>query len=423
MPLLPDLRPLREYPAYRRLFTGNVLAAIGSQLAVVAIGIQVYDLTGSSAMVGLVGAFAFVPLVVMGLYGGSLADRYDRRWVALISQIVGWLTSITCAVLAFRDVEAVWPYFVIAALWSGSFAVTSPARTAIYPRILPADLLPAANALSVISMTVAMMAGPLLAGFLVDAVGYAGAYVTDAAITTAALWGIGSLPPIPPLTDAVTQVPGLRSVFDGLAFLATAPNVRMTFVADLCAMVIAQPTVFFPAAGAVILGGGARTVGLLSAAVAVGGLAAMMLSGRLGGVRFQGRAVMVCIVGWGLGVALFGLALLGTTHDLLGQRAGTALALFGLAIAGACDSVSAVFRNTILQTAAPDHMRGRLQGVFTAVVAGGPRMGALLGGAVAVAIGESWTALAGGLVCIAVIALLSVVQRGFWRYDARHPTP
>ena len=152
MPLLPDLRPLRDSPAYRRLWVGSTCAGIGSQMAVVAIGLQVYALTSSTAAVGAVAAVAFVPLVVMGLYGGALSDRYDRRRVALVAQLVSWLTSVGCAGLALAGNHRVWPLFVIEALWTGSFAVTSPARSAIYPRILRIDQLTAANALSVFSM-------------------------------------------------------------------------------------------------------------------------------------------------------------------------------------------------------------------------------------------------------------------------------
>jgi MFS family permease len=418
--VLPDLEPLRAFPAYRRLYTGNALAAVSAQLAVAAIGIQVYDLTGSTAAVGLVGVFAFAPLMVMGLYGGTLSDRYDRRRVGLTSQGVSWSTSVVCAALAVAGNTSVWPLYLVAAFWSGSFAVTSPARSSIYPRILPARLLPAANALSVLSMTVAMAVGPLLAGVLIDAGSFRTAYLADAVITTAGLWGFSGLPPIPPEEHAPT-VSGLRSVVDGLAYLAAMPNVRMTFVADVAAMVLAQPSVLLPAAGTVILGGGARSVGLLYAAVAVGGVAAMLASGPLGEVRHQGRAIMTSIVGWGAGVTGFGVALL--VAGTLGRTAALVVAVAGLMLAGAADSVSAVFRTTILQAAAPDRMRGRLQGVFIVVVAGGPRLGGLLAGVLATGLGEGLTAVLGGLACIATIAALSVVQRGFLAYDSRHPTP
>ncbi|MEO7421798.1 MAG: MFS transporter [Ornithinibacter sp.] len=422
--LLPDLTPLRESAAYRAVYAGFTLSNVGSQMAVVAIGLQVYDITGSTASVGVVGLFALVPLIVLGLYGGSLSDHHDRRTVALLATFVAWGTSLVAAAQAWLGNTSVLLLYAIVALWSGAFAVSSPARSSIYPRILPLAQLPAANALSVFAMNTSMTVGPLLAGVLIDAGGYKAAYTVDSCLTAAAVLGLVKLGPVPPDhgEEGVVRRAGLRSVVDGFRFLGTAPNVRMTFIADIAAMVLAQPRVLFPAAGAVILGGGARTVGALYAATAVGGILAMLFSGRLGSVRRQGAAILVSIVGWGVGIAGLGLALLGAGGALTRDQAVVG-ALLAMGVAGAADSVSAVFRTTILQSAAPDRMRGRLQGVFIVVVAGGPRLGELLGGTVAEQVGEGWTAVAGGIACILVIGLLSLRTPGFVRYDARHPTP
>ena len=425
--LLPDLTPLRRSPDFRRLYTGFTLSNVGSQMAVVAVGLQVYEQTGSTAAVGVVGLFALVPLIAFGLYGGSLADHHDRRVVGLVATLVAFAASLVAAAQAWLDSTSTWLLYGIVAVWSGATAVSSPARTSIYPRLLPPALMPAVNALGVVAMNTALTAGPLLAGVLIDVGGYRTAYTVDAVLTLAAVQSLWRLRPVPPdaTGDDEQHRPrraGLRSVIDGFAFLRTAPNLRMTFVADIAAMLLAQPRVLFPAAGAVILGGGATTVGALYAAAAVGGILAMLVSGRLGSVRRQGLAIMVSIVGWGVGIAGLGFALLGAGGVLTRQQALVA-ALAAMAFAGAADSVSAVFRTTILQTAAPDRMRGRLQGVFIVVVAGGPRLGELLGGGVAERIGEGWTAVAGGVACILAVGLLSLRHRGFLRYDSRHPTP
>ncbi len=423
--LLPDLTPFRTSRDYRRLWVGFTLSNVGSQMAVVAIGLQVYDLTGSTASVGLVGLFALVPLVVMGLYGGALADHHDRRLVGLVATLVAFGTSVAAAAQAWLGASSPWLLYAIVAVWSGAFAASSPARTSIYPRILPPEQLPAANALSVFAMNTALTAGPLLSGVLVDWGGYRAAYTTDAVLTLAALHSLWRLHPVPPDRDDGETPPrrvGLRSVLDGFAFLRTAPNVRMTFVADIAAMLLAQPRVLFPAAGAVILGGGAKTVGALYAATAVGGILAMTLSGRLGSVRRQGAAIMVSVAGWGVGIIGLGATLLAAGGALTREQALLG-ALVAMAFAGAADAVSAVFRTTILQSAAPDRMRGRLQGVFIVVVAGGPRLGELAGGGVAEWVGEGWTAVWGGLACIVAVVVLSLRQPGFVRYDARNPTP
>jgi hypothetical protein len=366
-----------------------------------------------------------VPLVVMGLYGGTLVDHFDRRVVGLVAQSVAFVSSILCALQAWLGNTQVWVLFALVALWNGAFAVSSPARSSIYPRILERELLPAANALSVFAMNTSLTVGPLLAGYLVDWGGFKVAFTTDAVISIAALWGLAGLPALPPEPaedGAAASRPGFRSVLDGLSFLATRPNVRMTFLSDICAMVLAQPRVLFPAAGIVIFGGGARTVGELSAGAAVGGIVAMFFSGRLGQIRRQGLAILVSIVGWGAARAGFGVAMLAAGGTL---SRGTALwvGLGPLAVAGASDSVSAVFRTTILQAATPDRLRGRLQGVFIVVVAGGPRLGELAGGLTAGWLGEGRTAVLGGLACVVAIIALGRLQPGFARYDADDPVP
>jgi MFS family permease len=425
--LLLDLTPLRVEPAYRRLYAGFALSGVGAQLAATAIGLQVYDLSRSTAAVGLVGLCALVPLVVMGLYGGALVDHHDRRTVAIVGAVVLWAASIGNIVQSFLDNRHVWVLYLLAGVSSAAFGVVNPARAAIYPRLLAPELLPAANALSIVAMNLAFLGGPFLAGILVDLVGFTAAYALDAAMFTAAMWGLWRLPPIPPEHDGEpgtgpSRPPGLRAVWDGLAFLGTRPNVRMTFLADLVAMVLAQPRALLPAIAALVLGGGARTVGLLGTAVAVGGVVAMLASGPLGRIRRQGIAVVVSVIGWGAGFAAFGAIVLAVPERL---DPGPALwwACAAMAVAGASDAVSAVFRVTILQAATPDHLRGRLQGVFVVVVAGGPRLGEMLSGAVASVLGEGRTAVLGGLACIGAIVALGVWQRGFLRYDSRHPTP
>ncbi len=421
--LLADLTPLRESAEYRRLWTGLSLANVGQQLAVVAISLQVYDLTGSSAAVGLVGLFGLVPLVVLGLYGGSLVDAHDRRRVALGASLVLWVVSIATALQAWLDVGSVGLLYGLVALQSAAFAVNNPARQAILPAILRPELLPAANALTTLSFTLGFAVGPIIAGLLVGRYGYETVYTIDVVTYLAALYAVWRLRPLPP-THAGTRA-GLRSVVEGLRFLGTRPNVRMTFLVDLAAMVLAMPRAILPAVGTVVLGGGAQTAGLLVAAVAIGSVVAGVFSGRLGNVHRQGVAVVVCVVAWGVSIAAFGAVLLAAGGHDPGSGVSPLLwpAALCLVAAGAADAVSAVYRTTILQSATPDALRGRLQGVFIVVVAGGPRLGDLVAGTGGDLLGEALTPLLGGLACVAVVLLLARAQRRFLAYDARHPEP
>jgi ENTS family enterobactin (siderophore) exporter len=418
--LLADVTPLRVSPDYRRLWAGLALANLGQQLAITAIGLQVYAITGSTFSVGLVGLFALVPLVALGLYGGAIVDAYDRRTVALVTSCFLWVVSIATAAQAWAGLDSVWVLYALTALQSAGFAVNSPARSAIIPRLVPRELLPAANALQTAVFPIGFTVGPLLAGVLIGELGYGAAYTVDVLTYTAALWAVVKLPPLPP--EGAVRRAGVASVLEGLAYLRTQPNVRMTFVVDVLAMVSAFPRALLPAVAYAVLGGGATTVGLLSAAMALGAGLAGVLSGPLGRVHRHGLAVLWAVVGWGAAIAAFGLVVQLATATDPGAWALPA-ALLCLVLAGASDAVSAVFRTTILQAATPDALRGRLQGVFIVVVAGGPRIGDLVTGSVGQLLGEGVAALAGGLVCVAGVVWLARRNRRFAAYDARCPEP
>ncbi|WP_432393477.1 MFS transporter [Pseudarthrobacter sp. L19] len=419
---LADITPLRESPAFRRLWLGTAASAVGSQLTLVAVSLEVYRLTQDSFYVGLLSIFALVPLVLGGLLGGSIADAHDRRRVALLASSVLWLTTGCLALQAWLQVGNVWLLYALVAVQSGAQAINQPARSAIIPVLVRKELLPAANALSMMSMGLSMTAGPLLAGVLVATIGFAWTYTIDVASFAFVVWALVKLPAMPP--DRVTHRAGLRSVVEGFRFLGTRPNLRMTFVIDLIAMILAQPRALLPAIGALMIGGGEATVGILLAATAVGAFLAGLFSGPLGGVRAQGAAVVWSVMGWGASVAGLGLVVV-----LAGRSGGAGVtawlipAALCCALAGIADSVSAVFRTTILQSAAPDHLRGRLQGVFVVVVAGGPRVGDLLAGGTTKLLSEGWVLLAGGVLCAVAAWLVARWQSGFLRYDARNPVP
>ncbi|MDO8108440.1 MFS transporter [Isoptericola sp. b441] len=430
---LIDLAPLRESPAFARMWAGNAVSAVGAQLTVVAVGLQVYDLTSSTFAVSLVGLSALVPTVVAGLYGGVLADVLDRRLLLLAAAIVAWLSTASIAALAWAGRETVLSLYVLTALNATAATVIGATRNAVVPRLLPMRLLPAAAALEGLVFGLAVTVGPALAGVVVAAAGFAPAYTVDAVLFVGAFLGIVSLPAVRPEGE-VTRA-GLRSLLDGVRFLGTAPNVRASFAADIAAMVLGQPRVLFPAAGAVVLGGGAVTVGVLTAAGAVGAMLSGLLSGRFTGIRRQGVAIARAVQVYGGAVAVFGGVLAITALTRSGPAAGSVTSVTGahlpaitaaavvLAVAGAADNVSVIFRQAVLQSAVPDVMRGRLQGIFMVVVTGGPRVGDLYAGALATAVALWFPPLLGGLVIVGVLAALLRWQPTFRHYDARHPEP
>ncbi|MGP7959404.1 MFS transporter [Sanguibacter sp. A247] len=451
--LLIDTSPLRQSPAFARLWWGLGLSSLGTQLTVVAVGLEVYDLTGSTLAVGGLGIAALVPLIITGLYGGALVDIHDRRKVALLTSAGLWLVTVVLAAQAWLRVDELWVLYALVGAQAAGFGINNPARSAIIPMLVPPARLPAANALQTLLFNTSLMLGPVAGAVLVAHWGYAVAYTIDAVLFLAALWALLKLPSLRPGTiayaeaaDAGAAVPddapapaglpreaaaparrrvGLTSVVEGLRYLATQPNVRMTFLVDLAAMVLAMPRVLFPALGVVVLGGGEQTTGYLTAAIAVGGIAAGLLSGGLVRMRRQGAIIVWAITVWGLGVAGFGAVLLSAGRTVPDVVLWPALAgsLVLLAVCGAADNVSAIFRTSILQSAAPDQMRGRLQGIFIVVVAGGPRAGDVWLGAQASWWGEGMAAVVGGLSCVVVLWLLVRRWPRFYAYDAVHPEP
>ncbi|WP_258062855.1 MULTISPECIES: MFS transporter [unclassified Rathayibacter] len=419
-----DVSPLRESPAFARLWAGNVISGIGGQMTIVAVGLHIYELTGSTLAVALVGVVALVPTVIAGLYGGMLADAFDRRLVLLLAAVVAWGSTAGIAALAWLGAETPLSLYVLTAVNAVATTVIVTTRMTLAPRLLRTELVPAAAALGGIASGVEVTVGPALAGVLVASSGFAITYTIDVVLFLAAFLGIAGLPALVP--EGERQRPGLESLRYGLGFLKGAPNIRMSFLVDIVAMTFGQPRVVFPAAAAVLLGGGAVTVGALTAAFAIGALISGVFSGRLTGVRRQGLAIGRSIQVYGAFVVAFGAVLLGAAlvqHDASAPNAVLiALAAVALAGAGASDNVSSIFRQTMLQTAVPDNMRGRLQGVFIVVVTGGPRVGDLYTGLLA-SLALLWLPpLAGGLAIIAILAAVLRLRPGFRGYDALHPT-
>ncbi|WP_338676443.1 MFS transporter [Streptomyces sp. SCSIO 30461] len=412
--ILADLTPLRVSADYRRLWFGNTVSWIGQGMTTLAISLQVYDITRSTFSVGLVGLFSLVPLVVFGLYGGAVADTVDRRKLGLASATGLAVLSAALATAAFAGFHRVWFLYAVVALQAVCAALNAPARSAMIPRLLPAEQLPAANALSSVTTTSGMLIGPMLGGLIVGYGGYQAAYLVDAVAFWAALYAMWRLPAMLPDHGTDRDDPGSgkrASVLGGLRFLATRPNIRMTFFSDFCAMILAHPRALFPAIAVLWYGGDARTTGLLVAAPAVGALLGGVFSGWQGRIRRHGVAILLAVAAWGLAIAAFGL-----TRNLW-------LGLFFLALAGYADTVSMVYRSTMLQAAVPDELRGRLQGVFIVVVAGGPRLGDFLAGSVAGLTSPAVAITGGGIACALAVGLLGLRARGFVRYDARQPTP
>ena len=403
-----DIRPLRE-PAFRRLWIGTAVTAIGSQLTTVAVPKQVFDLTGSSGYVGLTGAVALVPLLLFGLWGGAIADTVDRRKLLIFGNAGIAVVSALLWLQAWLNVGSVWLVLALLALNQAFFAINMPTRSAIVARLVAPELLPAAMALSGTMNMIGTVFGPMAAGALMPVLGLPTLYLVDTVALLLTLYTVWRLPGLPPLSGQVRRA-GLRDVIDGFRYMATQKVLLASFVVDLIAMVAGMPRALFPEMAERTFGdphGGGIALGWLFAAIPIGSVVIGLFSGWLGRVRRQGVAVVIAICAWGGAIVGFGLS------------SSLWLAVTFLIIGGAADMVSAVYRQSILQVAATDEMRGRMQGAFTVVVAGGPRIADLTHGWTAAAVGTTAAAAGGGALTIVLIVVAVALLSAFWRYRAQ----
>lgn len=366
-------------------------------------------------MVGLTGVFGLVPLIVMGLWGGALADVMDRRRLLEITTGGLIVTSALFWAQAALSLDNVWLLLGIFALQQAFFAVNQPTRTAILPKLVPADQLPAANALNMTVLSAGAIAGPLVGGALIPVLGYSWLYLIDTITLMATLYAVWRLKPMP--VEGTTGAPGLRSVIDGLIYLSGHKILLLSFAVDLIAMIFGMPRALFPEIAHVSFGGpieGGVQFALLYAAMPAGAVLGGVFGGWVSRVHRQGAAVLWAVTAWGGSMALMGLAV-----GLSGWQTRVALgvALGMLVVGGASDMVSAAFRQSILLSATDDAVRGRMQGVFIVVVAGGPRLADVLHGAASDVVGPAWATGGGGLLVVAGMAAIALAFPAFRNYS------
>jgi MFS family permease len=415
--LLTDITPLREQPAFRRLWLGTMLSTTGSAMTTFAVSLQVYDLTRSPAAVGGIGVAALIPMLVITVPGGTVADRVDRRRLALASTAASAALSAVLFALAAFGGASLWALYALVAAQSAVGAISAPARRTFIPRLVPKEQLPAAVALNRIIFQVMMIAGPGLAGLITAGAGLRGCYLADVVSFAGSLWGVGRLPAMLPEAtvpgrtgaagpDAGKPRSGVALTVEGLAFIRRTPVLCGAFLADVNATLFGLPVSLFPAINAERFGGDPRTLGLFTMAIGAGGLVSAVFAGPLKHARRHGLVMLACVAVWGGGFALFAVA------------PSLWLTLLALAIAGLADTFTVVVRGVIVQEVTPDEFRGRVNAADFLVGAGGGQLGSLEAGLVG-----SWTtpvisALSGGLLTVVGVIAIGALLPGFRRYQS-----
>jgi MFS family permease len=400
-----DTRPFRHRD-FRNLWIGQAISTIGAELGTVAVPYQVYELTHSTLAVGLLGAAVLVPLLVVPLIGGALADALDRRSVLLRTETGMAVLGSLFLVNALLPHPQLWALYVLQAAAVGIYSLGRPAMGSLTPRLVADDEIAAASALQSVYNSLANVGGPAVGGILSATAGVPWTYGIDVVTYAASLVALWLLPSLPP-ADHVDR-PSLGSILDGFRYLKGRQALLGMFAVDTSAMVFGMPTALFPAI-ALSRFHSIAVVGYLYAAPYAGALAGSLASGWTSRVRRQGVAVLIAACLWGAAIAAFGFA--------------TTLwpALVLLAVAGCADFFSAVLRDTMLMRATPPHMLGRLSGIEYAQVAGAPNLGDIEAGAVASLTSLRFSIVSGGLLCIAGCIAASVALPAFLRYDAAHP--
>lgn len=425
--VLADTTPLQS-PHFRRLWTANIVTVIGSQLTVVVVPAQIYSITGSSGFVGLAGAFGLVPLIVFGLYGGALADMMDRRRLLIITTVGLIATAVAFWAQAAAGLDNVWLLLSIFALQQAFFAVNQPTRTAITARIVPEGAVAPAVSLNMTVQQAGAILGPILGGLLIPVTGYSLLYLVDAFCLAATLWAVLKLPALPPDLSGAggagsagkdasrRRTPGFRSIAEGFIYLAAMPILLMSFVIDLIAMIFGMPRALIPQISTVDFGeagDGGLFYALLWAAVPAGAVLGGIFSGAVTRLRHQGVGIVVSVLCWGVAIIVMGVAV-----NLADGRIGlwACVAVFAFVIGGLADMFSSVQRSAMLQEAADDRMRGRLQGVFLIVVAGGPRLADMLHGWAGSVLGAGTATLVGGVLVVIGIVVAVAIVPSFLKY-------
>jgi MFS family permease len=397
-----NLAPLRKHRDYRLLYTGQLVSMFGSMITYVAVPYQVFELTHSSFVVGMLGASQLIPLLLFALWGGAYADAMDRRKLLVVSEIVmtaGSLALVINGMLAHSSVVLI---FAVSAIMSACNGFHRPALDAMTPRLVDREDLTAVSALNFFRFSISAIGGPALGGVCMAALGYPLTYMIDVLSFLVSLISLAAIRRMPP-SDRAGR-PGIQSIVEGLKYALGRPELIGTYVVDMVAMTFAMPMALFPSMA--VAWGGARAAGWLYSAMSFGSLFTTIFSGWTSKVNRHGAAVVIAAAIWALAIVFVGFS------------SSLPIAVVCLAMAGAADSISGVFRGTIWNETIPSDLRGRLAGVEMISYLSGPLLGNARAGWVASISSNTTSIVSGGVICFVGVLLCIPFLPAFWNYHA-----
>jgi MFS family permease len=364
--------PALAHRDFRNYQVGNFISNVGNRMQSFALILHVFERTHSNAYVGALGLVRVLPLIVFGLFGGVLADHFDRRGVIFVTQIGMLLVAVALGLARIYGFDHLWVLYLLVAASAVANAFNGPARQAMIANLVPAKDFTNAASINGITWRLSDILGPMFAGLLVASGrfdGLAAAYILNAASFIAVLYVVWLLPRRPPTSTerARSVADTVEAIKGGFAFFRQAHVVRNTMLVDFWATFFAGAEALLPAFAHDVLGlagtAADSAAGLLASATGVGALLGSLTTALLPTIQRQGLWVLRMI-------ALFGLVTIG-----FGLSVNLPMAFVFLAAVGAADMVSTVLRQTIRQLSTPDHMRGRLGSIGMMFQVSGPQLG------------------------------------------------
>lgn len=389
------------------VYTGQFISFIGTMITSVALPYQIYEKTQSTLTVGLLSLFQLLPLLITALVGGVLADRYHRRKLLVISEILLSLGCLILAMNAYLGTPSIVLIFITASLMSAITGLHRPALDSIIQQVVQKKDFPEVGALSSFKFGVCMIAGPAIAGLMISAFGLVMTYILDFFsffISLLTLFLMTNIPSPPKSEDQST----FASIKGGFRYASSRQELLGTYLVDFVAMIFGMPNALFPAMAQSL--GGVKVLGMLYAAPAVGSLVISFISGWTKKIKRHGAAIAIAAVLWGIAIIGFGLA-----NNLW-------LALLFLSLAGAFDTISGIFRSIIWNQTIPTNYRGRLAGIEMISYLSGPRLGDAEAGIVASMLGVTFSIVSGGALCVFGVVLCCYYLPKFWHYQSIETT-
>lgn len=403
-----------RYRDFRLLWIGQLISITGSQMRIVAVDWLVYQIATAQGFspplaLGLIGLLRMIPMTVMALFAGVVADRFDRRKIIIVTSIVALTASIILALAAQIEQPALWVVYSMVVVTAIASSFEMPARQALVPALVPREILSQAMSANIIAWQLATVIGPSLGGILIAAFGVIPLFWFDAASYLAVVYAASMMRPV--VIAATGRGPvRLADAFDGLKFTFKHRVIASTMLLDFFATFFGACTTLMPIFANEILHVGAQGYGFMRAAPSVGAvLTAIILTSRR--IRRQGPVLLVAVAIFGLSIAVFGAS------------NWYPLTVVVLAMSGAADTVSMIIRGTLRQLLTPDELRGRMTAVNMVFVAGGPQLGEFVVGLTASAIGAPLAVLIGGILCIGVVAGTAVKVPELRSLDTPEPLP